>query len=259
MRKSISILGTGWLGLPLTEHFVLEGYCVNASTTSKNRMSRLSGLEAKPFILDIETPSSETQSFLHANILIINITSKNPDAFSQLLTEIERSKVERVLFVSSTSVYEKSNRVIMESDGLESKQTPLSVIEAMFRYNAKIKTTIVRFGGLVGYGRHPGRFFRSGTAVKNADSNVNLIHHDDCVGIIAQIVAQEVWGEVFNCCADTHPTKREFYTQVIQSIGAPLPEFIDSAERSFKIVSNQKVKRVLDYEFVHADLMKIRF
>jgi hypothetical protein len=66
-----------------------------------------------------------------------------------------------------------------------------------------------------------------------------------------------VWGEVFNCCADTHPTKREFYTQAAESIGAPVPQFADSGDRSFKIISNEKVKRFLNYEFLHPDLMKI--
>ncbi len=122
-----------------------------------------------------------------------------------------------------------------------------------------MKTTIVRFGGLIGYSRNPGKFFSKGGIVHNPDSNVNLIHRDDCIEIISQIVEKEVWGEVFNCCADTHPTKREFYTQAAKSIGFPVPKFEDSGFASFKIISNQKVKRILNYEFLHPDLMKIKF
>ncbi len=70
----------------------------------------------------------------------------------------------------------------------------------------KIKTTIVRFGGVIGYNRNSGKFFSKGSPVHNPDSNVNFIHRDDCIEIISQLVEQEVWGEVFNCCADTHPT-----------------------------------------------------
>lgn len=132
-------------------------------------------------------------------------------------------------------------------------------IENLFRNNAKIKTTIVRFGGLIGYSRNPGRFFMNGRLVSDPDSNVNLIHRDDCIEIISQIVAQEVWGETFNCCADTHPTKREFYTHAAQSQGFPVPVFATSGATSFKIISNQKVKQVLKYTFLHPDLMKIHF
>jgi nucleoside-diphosphate-sugar epimerase len=161
--------------------------------------------------------------------------------------------------VSSTSVYDDKNKTFSESDGGESAQSPLLAIENLFRDSDKFTTTIVRLGGLIGYSRNPGRFFKPGRPVSNPDSPVNLIHRDDCIGIISQIVVQEAWGEVFNCCADTHPTKREFYTQASQSIGAPAPEFTNSDDRSFKIISNQKVKRILRYEFLHPDLMKIKF
>ncbi len=132
-------------------------------------------------------------------------------------------------------------------------------IENLLRNSDKIKTTIVRFGGLIGYSRNPGKFFCKGGLVNNPDSNVNLIHRDDCIEIISQIVKQEVWGEVFNCCADTHPTKREYYTQAAKTIGLPAPDFQNSDPKSLKIISNQKVKRFLNYEFWHPDLMKIKF
>jgi nucleoside-diphosphate-sugar epimerase len=217
----------------------------------------MSSLGIEPFIVDIRKISKSIQGFLQANILIINIPSKSIDSFRNLLETIEVSDIEKVLFVSSTSVYENTNRTVLESDGEESATSPLLTIENLFKSSSSITTTVVRFGGLIGSDRNPGRFFREGSLVHNPDSPVNLIHRDDCIGIISQIVEQEVWGEVFNCCADTHPTKREFYTQAAKSTGAPVPEFADSGTQSFKIISNEKVKRLLGYEFVHPDLMKI--
>ncbi len=164
-----------------------------------------------------------------------------------------------ILFVSSTSVYENNNCVISELDGLESKQSPLFKIETLLANSQKFKTTIVRFGGLIGYSRNPANFFSKGKRVYNPDANINLIHHDDCIGIISQIIEQQVWGECFNCCADTHPTKRQFYTYVSKANGLPLPNFSDTKEKSFKIISNHKVKTVFNYEFIYADLMKMTF
>jgi nucleoside-diphosphate-sugar epimerase len=235
------------------------GHHVKASTTSESRLPELTSIKIEPFIIDIERLSSNIQIFLQTNILIINIPSKNIDAFSNLIREIEKSKVEKFLFVSSTSVYENNNKTISESDSEESTSSPLLAIENLFRNSNKIKATIVRFGGLIGYSRNPGKFFSKGRLVHNPDSNVNLIHRDDCIEIISRIVEQEVWGEVFNCCADTHPTKREFYTQTTTSIGGPISEFVNSGPKSFKIISNHKVKQFLDYEFLHPDLMKIKF
>ena len=235
------------------------GNLVKASTTSESRFQELTSIKVEPFLVDIERLSSDLQTFLQANILIINIPSKNIEGFIELLKEIENSEIEKVLFVSSTSVYENKNKTISESDDEESTQSPLLTIENLFRNSNKIRTTIIRFGGLIGYSRNPGKFFSKGRIIRNPDSNVNLIHRDDCIEIISKIVEQEVWGEVFNCCAGTHPTKREFYTQAAKSIGFPVPKFEKSSSVSFKIISNKKVKQHLNYKFMYDDLMNIKF
>lgn len=256
---TISIMGTGWLGLPLAQHFIKAGYVVKASTTSKNRRADLMSIGADPFIIDIDSLTSTAQDFLQANILIINIPSKNVSSFRQLLNEIEASEIENVLFVSSTSVYENINKTIFETDTNSFSQSPLLEIEGLLTSCNTIRLTIVRFGGLIGYSRHPGRFFHSGRVVQNPEAPVNMIHRDDCIGIISQIVEQQVWGEVLNCCADTHPTRREFYTRAVESINGILPEFAESGSSFGKQISNQKVKRFLKYQFKHPDLMNFDF
>ena len=159
------------------------GNHVKASTTSESRLPELSFLKVEPFIVDIERLSSNLQTFLQADILIVNIPSKSIEGFIGLLKEIENSEVEKLLFVSSTSVYENKNKTLSESDGEESTLSPLLTIENLFRNSNKIRTTIIRFGGLIGYSRNPGKFFNKGRIVHNPDSNVNLIHRDDCIGI----------------------------------------------------------------------------
>ena len=257
--KTISILGSGWLGAPLIENLISRGYVVKASTTSLSKTSQLSTLKAQPFIVDIDNIPSDIQSFLESKILIINIPSKNIKGFKALLDAIEKSEIEKVLFVGSTSVYENINQTIFESSGSETTSKPLFKIETLFRSSSKVATTIIRFAGLIGYSRHPGRFFASGKVIKDPDSFVNLIHRDDCIAIITQIIEQEIWGEDFNCCADTHPTKREYYTKTAKSIGTDIPTFENPDSTSFKIISNKKLKERLHYTFLHADLMDIDY
>ncbi len=219
----------------------------------------MSAINANPFVINIGSLSTNIKTFLLAEILIINIPVKNRDYFESLLKEIEKSKIKKVLFVSSTSVYRDENCVISESDGLESVESPLFKIETLLRDSKKFKITVVRFGGLIGYNRNPGKFFSKGKLVQNPDANVNLIHRDDCIGIIGQIIEQQVWGQEFNCCTDTHPTKRQFYTKVSNDIGFPAPNLVNSKENLFKVISNTKVKTVLNYEFLHKDLMDMTF
>lgn len=254
-----SILGSGWLGLPLAKHLLSRGYVIKASTTGSERLKELSEFGLNPHIVNIDHLEGRVSEFLESDILICNIPSKNFDGFTDLVRKIENSPIKRVLFVSSTSVYNSTNKTVSESDQLELSTSRLVAIENLFTNSAIFETTIVRFGGLVGYSRNPANFFRPGRPMRDPDACVNLIHRDDCINIIERILKKKVWGEVFNACADTHPSKREFYTHVARQSGLPIPEFADELGSGFKIVSNQKLKDQLGYKFQHADLMNIEF
>ncbi|OUR63969.1 NAD(P)-dependent oxidoreductase [Methylophaga sp. 42_25_T18] len=257
--KNISILGSGWLGHPLAQHLSTTEFNIKISTRSVHRLVELESKNILPFIIDIDQLTDTIKSFLDAPILIINITSKNSDGFIKLIAEIEQSSVKKVIFISSTSVYQNTNSNVSEADGAESATSALFHIENLFRDNTHFQTTIVRLAGLIGYERHPGRFFKNGKKIPQPDAPVNLIHRDDCIGIIETIIQQQAWGETFNACADSHPTKREFYTYARQLLGLALPEFLDVEEQQYKIINNMKVKQILKYSFLHPELMKIDF
>lgn len=258
MIRSISVLGSGWLGLPLVEHFVQSGYTAKASTRSENRLATIEQSKATAYIVDIENISNDIQNFLDSQILIINITSKNVQSFENLIKEIKLSPIEKVLLVSSTSVYKNLNRVVTEDEGAENENSILFQIENLFRVNTNFKTTIIRMSGLIGYSRHPGRWFAN-KAIPQPDAPVNLIHRDDCVGIINRVIEQDVWGEVFNACADSHPAKRDFYAYARSLLDSPDPEYAKSGELLYKIVSSEKLQDTLNYQLIYPDLMEIDF
>lgn len=229
------------------------------STRTTHHIEKLSFLNAEPFIVDIDNLDNNINKFLESNILIINIPSKNISAFWNLIKSIEKSEIKKVLFVSSTSVYKNENKILFESDTQSLIDNPLLKIEQQFQDNTNFQTTILRLGGLIGYDRNPANFFKHGKTITNSTSNVNMIHRDDCINIINQIILQDIWDETFNCCADTHPTKKDFYTQAIKNMGYSIPNFEESNGESFKIISNQKIKQFLNYKFIYPDLIKIDF
>lgn len=222
-------------------------------------MDGLRSTNISPFLIDINQLDNSVKPFLDSDILIINITSKNKVSFAELISEIERSRIEKVIFISSTSVYNSTNSVVTEEGGAESQESVLFQIENLFRNNTSFQTTIVRLAGLIGYQRHPGRFFLNGKKVQQPDAPVNLIHRDDCIGIVQAIIKQEIWGETFSACADNHPTKREFYGHARRLLELDAPELAGYEQLQFKLVSNDKVKAVLDYRFKYPDIMAIPF
>lgn len=255
--KTISLLGCGWLGMALVSYFQSQSIRVKASTRTSNRLNELREIGSIPYLVDIDNLSSDIQAFLDCDVLIVNITSKNIPSYIDLIHNIEASTVRQVLFVSSSSVYQNTNDIVGESEGFENVDSPLYQIERLFMSNPHFQSTVVRMAGLIGPGRHPGRFFKNDKSVYQPDSPVNLIHQTDCVNIIDRIIEQNVWGEVFNACAGSHPTKRDFYSQAKRSLGLPEPNFIMPDTPAFKIVDNQKARQVLNYEFVHDELMPL--
>ena len=150
--KDVSILGCGWLGKPLAVSLLEAGYSVKGTTTSEIKVDELEALDIETYLINIED-FEEYDLFLQSDILIVAITSKNIDAFESLVDQIQNSSIQKVLFISSTSVYPNTNSVITEDN--QTVEKPLATIENLFRNNNYFETTIIRFAGLFGPGRHP--------------------------------------------------------------------------------------------------------
>ena len=253
MKNNISILGCGWLGLSLALKLRSKGYSIKGSTTSKIKIAKLESNGLQPFIIDLSNRESEFKNFLNSEVLIIAIPSKNIAGFKNLIFHIENSKIKNILFISSTSVYPNSNSIVTENSLI--KKNPLSEIELLFKTNTNFKSTILRFGGLIGYDRKPGNFFKNGKAINYPDAFINLIHRDDCIQIIKELIAKNIWNKTLNACTDTHPKKRDFYTKEFKKEGRNNPTFKEFFPNEYKIINSDLLKSILNYKFIHSDLM----
>lgn len=272
--KQISILGCGWLGLPLAKSLLEKGFSVNGSTTSVEKIAVLENAGIHPFLVSLsavevleETKISIENFLQNSEVLIIDIPPKLRGDSSEnfvakiqnIIPFIEKSLVEKMIFVSSTSVYADDNSIITE----ETKPNPdtesgkqLLEAEQLLQSNKNFQTTIVRFGGLIGEDRHPIKFLAGRKNIENPEGPINLIHQIDCIGIIEEILKHpETSGqidkssEVFNAVAPFHPTRKEYYTQKAIELDLPLPEFEVSKTSIGKTILSDKVESILNYTF----------
>ncbi|NDK56367.1 SDR family oxidoreductase [Pontibacter fetidus] len=265
-KADISILGCGWLGLPLAEALVKAGKTVKGSTTSPAKLDLLAQKGIIPSLIDLQpgqVDEAVLADFLEADCLVLNIPPRlradNGAGYLQqlqlLLKALLDAPVKKVLFASSTSVYNDLNRMVTEEDTALTKPTDpgytLLQAENLFREREEWLTTIVRFAGLVGEDRSPGRFMAGKTGVANGDAPVNLIHREDCIAILTRIIEQEKWGQVYNACADEHPMRKDFYPAAALALGLEPPTFQVMDKTNFKLISNQKLKEDLPYLFHH--------
>lgn len=248
--SKISILGCGWLGLPLGEQLIDAGHIVNGSTRSLDKSMLLNSKGIHHHIVDIEENTPISPAFLEADTLIIAVTNKNVQAFESLVENIKNAPIEQVLFISSTSVYPMTNGLITEDSPV--KECDLIRIENLLRNETGFKTTILRFAGLYGPNRDPGNFLKLDQKIKNPDAPINLIHQEDCIQLILRILNKILWDDVFNAATEEHPTRRYYYSRVTLSARGQKPEFDENGPKQFKVIDNTKVKNATQYEFRHS-------
>lgn len=252
--KTVSILGCGWLGKPMAISLINDGFLVKGSTTSEIKIQELEALDIEVYLIDI-TEFEEFDLFLTSDILLIAITSKDIDAYERFIAQIEISPIQKVIFISSTSVYPVSNSVVTEETAV--MNTPLSEIENLFRDNTFFETTIIRFAGLFGPGRHPGSWFKNGKIIPQPYGYVNMIHQEDCIEIINEIIDQNYWDTTINACSNDHPTRKDFYTNARKSLNFEIPIFEENSQLKYKIISSKKLQENLSYQYIHDNLLSI--
>lgn len=263
--KTISILGCGWLGLPLAKHFMAKGYKVKGSTTSVGNLELLQQAGIEPFLIKITADAIEGElpAFVQdVSVFIINFPPGRIPGIEEIhprQMELITDKVpanQKVIFISSTSVYQNTNTLVTEELELHpEKASGIALLKAEQRLQAYFqdRISILRLAGLVGYDRLPGRFLANKKEVKNGDAPINVIHQDDCIGLIERLMEQERWGEIYNGCADEHPLRKNYYTKAASLIGLVPPHFAEEEPTAYKIVSNEKSKKELGYTYRYSN------
>lgn len=267
MSKTVAIAGMGWLGQPLAIHLSKLGYSVKGSVTSLEKSTQLQqrGFESYRVLISENGVHGQINMLLqdvdYAVVMIPPGLRKNTGAdfvlkMKHFLEEIRNAGIPKVILISSTSVYDDSQGKVTESvqplaETINGKQ--LREVEELFMNCDKIKTTIVRFGGLMGGSRKPIRYLVGRKDLAGGEAPVNLIHRDDCIHIISEIILQDAFGKVFNAVHPDHPKKSDYYIDKANKLGLEPPSFSKPVfHETFKQIDSENLSSILGYEFKRA-------
>lgn len=265
---NISILGAGWLGLPLGKALAREGHEVKGSTTSEDKLDAIQQAGMEPYLIDLDREGELPPDFFQADLLIITLppgrrdpeVRKNYDRrIQKVIQAVRKSPIQYLIYTSSTGVYgDREGEVREETPVAPSTDSSKAVRQAEIDLaKTGLPLTVVRLAGLAGAGRKAGRFLAGRKGLANGEAPVNLVHQDDCIGVIREIIRQSAWNEVFNVCADEHPSRAALYTEQAKSLGLEPPEFVEGKKtKAYKVVGNGKVKKELGYQFKFPDPME---
>lgn len=253
---TIGILGCGWLGIPLAEKLIAGGFTVKGTTTSGKKIPVLQSKNITPFVVALEPDAVEgdLNGFLSGcGILIIDIPPRFHfgQKIAALIPHIKQSGIEKVLHISSVSVYDHEDSMVTEAripNPKTEKASQLFKAEKLLQ-NAAFATTIVRFGGLIGGNRHPVNHLAGQSNLENPGAPVNLIHLKDCIGIICQIIEKDIWGETFNAASPLHPTREAYYIRKATEMHLVPPQFNQQKPSEGKIIDPSKLIAQLNYQF----------
>lgn len=268
--KTVSILGCGWLGEPLALSLKEAGFSVRGSVRKPEGLAALSENGIEPYLIDIspEVNGEDADEFFSSDVLFINFPPERRDdietyhekQIENLIEAIPKPRGKMVIFASSTSVYPNTNGIVREDDSLRPDKPSgkaLVRVEELLTDNPEFDTTVIRFSGLIGYDRAPIKSIRRKKLVLNPDCPLNLIHRDDCIGVVRSVIDLDVRNTVLNATCDEHPTRREYYSREARKYGIPPPLFETENPPQYKIVSNEKLKRTLGYRLIHPDPLDI--
>ncbi|HDR1287879.1 TPA: SDR family oxidoreductase [Pasteurella multocida] len=265
--KSVSIVGLGWLGLPLARHLKNLGWEVKGSkrTHEGAEQMRLVRLEAYPLELtpEINADPDDLTLLLSVDSLVINIPPSqyffDPQHYVQgiqhLVNEALLHGVSHLIFISSTSVFPEHSGYFDESCSpqpqSEIAKALVEVEEWLFQLK-NIDCDIIRFGGLIGDDRHP-VYSLAGKDVKAGNSPVNLVHFDDCARAIQLLLETPSHQRLYHVVAPKHPTKAEYYSAMAEKLGVATPNFICSEQDPVRIIVSDKICQEIDFVYQYPD------
>ncbi len=267
INMKISILGCGWLGLPLGKYLVENGHSVKGSTTSESKLSLLSAVGIEPFLLKF-SPQIESENiinFLNSEVLIICIPPRagkygadfHVQQIESLIQRLPSSPIQSIIYTSSTSVYPDLNREVTEQDEVIENHALIEV-ENLLK-NLSQNVTILRCGGLMGGERIPAKYF-AGKTINTGGIPVNYVYLQDVIQIITMILGKGFWHETFNVVSPEHPIRKEIYLRNCEEFGYEKPIFAEPSEEiPFKIISPQKLISKTGYEFLYANPLDFRY
>ena len=222
---------------------------VKASTTREEKLNKLIDYGINPFklLLGPHAEDGDWESFLTNEILIINIPPRIASLGSDFhiaqiktLTEkIKSSQVNKIIYISSTSVYPDTNELTDEGSAIIDGNA--MVVAENILAGLDIGLTVLRCGGMMGYDRVPGKYF-AGKEIFNGGIPVNFVHRDDVIAACEFIIKNNVWYKCFNLVSPLHPLRKEIYVKNSIDFALNLPVFNTSKENnSYKVIIADKI------------------
>jgi nucleoside-diphosphate-sugar epimerase len=255
-----TIIGLGWLGLPLAKFFKSQGHEVCGTSRTPEKVEALNQAGYKTLFFDLFDTKFDRKmpvKFVKDHNIIINIApgrrSINPYEYATCMTGLIdyffAHEASHITFISTSSVFGDEEGMVDE----HSKPSPISnsaiahhAIEQYLMSYYPTSAVVLRLAGLIGPNlegvkpaiRHPVYSLVKREEVNQGNTRVNLVHQFDVIQCIYAIVQQQQSAKILHACSLEHPSRKDYYTWAAQQLLLDTPKFsADNSLKEGKIVS----------------------
>lgn len=258
-KKTLGILGCGWLGSAVALHFIAQGWQVRGTVRKESKKKALKALGVVPTFFELGNKLSP--AFTNSlSVLLISIPpGLRVHPYQYYLSGLENLVFQlkkelplkcKVFFISSTGVYPNTGGPFSENSMWHpntEKSEVLLTAETLIK-EIPHNTAIIRFAGLVGAQRQPLRFLSGKKELPNGNKAANLIDQRDAVRLIWYLNTLVSLPKIVNGVFPMQVKKAEYYTQKAIALGIPAPEFKDAQKPIDRIIVCESV---LDFNYLN--------
>jgi nucleoside-diphosphate-sugar epimerase len=269
MEKTLLLIGCGQLGSALGEDFLKRGWRVVGARRNVARLP--DGFE--PLALDFrDRDSLKPLREIQADYVVVTLTpgERSAEAYkavfehglADLLENLNRDCLQRLLFTSSTSVYHQNDGSVVDENSPVAPESfsGRSVLAAeQLLKQSGMPATAIRFGGIYGGAslRLAERVRAGQCAPPSPEHFSNRIHRDDCVGVLRHLIEHQEAGAALSECylaVDDAPAPiAEVHQWLAAQLGVPYEYYSDYRHMAGSKRGDNRRLRESGFEFRYPD------
>ena len=255
----VVIVGYGWLGSQLALALQGQGHQVFVTKRSKPQLTALpAGIQGVPLELGYNLPPEpDVLAAMHDAMIVCAVPpgkSSTRGHYETALTELaavtQLAGSRGVIHFSSSGIYEGLQDDVDESALLDLHSERVQRLLAGEKALQQIPCCItLRLAGLMGPGRHPGRFI-AGKVVTESGAPVNMVHSTDIIAAVSLLLAQSALSSnTFNLNCPALISRCTFYTQAAQHINTDIIFSSEKTPGSNRRVNPDKFIRTFAFNY----------
>ncbi len=236
------ILGCGYLGRRVAQHWLAAGDTVHALTRSAERAAELARAGIQPIVGDVANPASLANKLPRADTILYAIgydasagATRDQVQLAGLkaaLDAVPTGGATKIVFIGTTGVYGQTTGEWVDEDTpcepvRDAGRIALAAEQLLAGHALGARAIILRLAGIYGPDRIPYmRDLIAGRAiVADPDGYLNLIHVDDATRVILAAEQRGQPPKIF-LVSDGRPlTRMEYATELARQLGAAAPHF----------------------------------